>query len=370
MKTSRNAGSGSGNEKLWRTTEGLLQRLTNSTRFGYILLAVFLVLAVGIADFFSGDEMSILIFYLLPVSLSAWFVGRGAGAAVSILSGAVWSTMDFLTSRTYSHVLIPYWNGLVMSGFFLVTALTLSSLKKALDREDALAREIQEGLLPAAIRPMAGYQIAAAWKPEKNIGGDYYDIIDLGPTRLGICIADVIGHGIPAAILMANLQASIRIYAAQSLEPRELCARVNEFISRNVGPGKFITFFYGILDSDTDKFLFSNAGHPPTLVFKRDGKILKLDTADPVLGQFSSIEYHQHELKLAAGDIVILYTDGLLEMANPRGDFFGEERLAAVVAANMQAEAQGLCDTILAAVSGFANGLFRDDLTFVVVKKE
>jgi hypothetical protein len=370
MRTSPSPGSGAGNEKLWRATERLLQRLTDSTRFGYILLAVFLVLAVGIADYFSGDEMSIVIFYLLPVSLSAWFAGKGAGAAVSVLSGVVWSMVDFLTSRTYSHALIPYWNGLVMSVFFLVTALTLASLKKALAREDALAREIQEGLLPAAIRPISGYQIAAAWKPEKNIGGDYYDIIDLGHATRGICIADVIGHGIPAAILMANLQASIRIYAAQSLEPRVLCTRVNDFISKNVGPGKFVTFFYGILEGTSGKLIFSNAGHPPPLVFKGNGEMLKLDSGDPVLGQFKSAEYHQRELKLAAGDIVVLYTDGLLEMSNPRGDFFGEERLAAVVTANRRAEAQGLCDTILAAASGFANCFFRDDLTVVVIKKE
>jgi len=357
-------------ERLWRTTKRLFHRLANSTRISYILLSVFLLFVVGVADYFSGDEISILIFYLLPVSASAWFVGRGAGAAISIYCGMTWAIVDFLTSRTYSHVLIPYWNGLVMSGFFLIIALTLSNLKKALDRENALAREIQEGMLPAAIRPIPGYQIAAAWKPEKSIGGDYYDIIDLGPTTVGVCIADVIGHGIPAAILMANLQASIRIYAAQSLKPRELCMRVNEFMTQNVGPGKFVTFFYGVLDTAADKLVFTNAGHPLPLVVRHNGEILKLETADPVLGLFKSVEYHQHELNLASGDIAILYTDGLLEIANLRGDFFGEERLAAILAANQKAKAQGICDMILAAASDFANNFFQDDLTILVVKKE
>lgn len=133
------------------------------------------------------------------------------------------------------------------------------------------AREIQTGLLPKILPQIPGVELAGAWQPARAVGGDYFDVIRLDERRLGICIGDVSGKGITAALLMANLQAAFRAYATPEAKPSEVCSKLNEFVCGNVAPGKFITFFYAILNAGDRTLVYENAGHCAGLLLKRNG---------------------------------------------------------------------------------------------------
>ena len=133
------------------------------------------------------------------------------------------------------------------------------------------AREIQQMLLPNVLPQLAGVQISGAWQPAREVGGDYFDVIALDEKRLGICIGDVAGKGITAALLMANLQASFRAFATADASPQAVCTKLNKFLSANLASGKFVTFIYAVLDADQRTLIYENAGHCPGLLIRGNG---------------------------------------------------------------------------------------------------
>ncbi len=189
------------------------------------------------------------------------------------------------------------------------------------------AREIQQSLLPKEIPQITGFAIAGAWEPARVVGGDYFDVIRLSETRLGICIADVVGKSISAALLMANVQASVRAFAAESTSPAQLCQRVNSVLCSSIGTGKFVTFFYGVLDAAEKTLQFSNAGHLPPILIRTRGQVQELDSGGAVLGVFPAWQYEDSRVRLEPGDRLLLFTDGITEAGLPGGEEFGEQRL-------------------------------------------
>ena len=145
-------------------------------------------------------------------------------------------------------------------------------------RELDEARRIQRKLLPSAMPPLEGWEVAVSWQPASGVGGDCFDAISFGPARLGLSIADVVGKGIPAALLMANLQAAVRAFATNTTEPAELCQQVNRILCGHIAEGRFISFFYCIVDHDESTLTFANAGHYPPILIRADGTIERLDT--------------------------------------------------------------------------------------------
>jgi len=201
------------------------------------------------------------------------------------------------------------------------------------ERDFEKAREIQQGLLPKQIPQLAGYEIACAWQPARAVAGDYYDVIKLSDSALGICIADVVGKGMPAALLMSNLQAIVRAMASEDMPPKQLCEKVNRVISSNMTPGKFITFFYCLLDAKQKKLSYSNAGHNRPILFHQDGTWLELKEGGLALGMSRERNYEQGEAELKSGDRLLLFTDGVTEVVNAEREEFGEERLVCLVLA-------------------------------------
>ena len=237
-------------------------------------------------------------------------------------------------------------------------------------REFDKAREIQQGLLPQVIPQVPGFQIAGAWQPARTVGGDYYDIFDLGDGRLALVIADVSGKGLAAALLMSNLQAAVRAFAVETATPAELCARVNRMISGHITAGRFITFFYAILDTRSRRLAYANAGHNPPLLRGADGQVRQLDRGGTVLGLFRDSPYEQEVIGLRSGDRLLFFTDGLSEAANAAEEEFGEERLAAQLGAFAAAGAEEVKTGLLRAVSNFCGGSFRDDATLILIQVE
>jgi phosphoserine phosphatase RsbU/P len=235
------------------------------------------------------------------------------------------------------------------------------------EAELAQAHEIQRHLLPQETPQLAGFQIACAWQPAQQVSGDYFDVLPLGGERLGLCIADVSGKGITAALLMANLQASVKAFAKEIDSPAELCAKLNSVLCETVAPGKFVTFFYGILDSQQRRLRYENAGHCLPLVVHGDGTILMPASYSGVMGLFSHWTFQESELQLTSGDCLVLMTDGVLEAANDKEVEFGYQRLIDVVKKSRGSGVHGIRTAIMDAVSAFCGGKFDDDASLIVV---
>lgn len=146
------------------------------------------------------------------------------------------------------------------------------------------AREIQQMLLPNKLPQPAGVQISGAWQPAREVSGDYFDVIQLDKDRVGICIGDVAGKGITAALLMANLQASFRAFATAEASPQMVCTKLNKFLCANIASGKFVTFFYAVLDANSRTLTYENAGHSPGHLLRSDGTTETLQGGGAVLG--------------------------------------------------------------------------------------
>ncbi|MCI0455567.1 MAG: SpoIIE family protein phosphatase [Gemmataceae bacterium] len=254
----------------------------------------------------------------------------------------------------------------------------LAALRAQIDRRNSLvpsreelefraAREIQQGLLPKTLPRLPGVELAAAWEPVHGLGGDYFDLFEFPGNRLGLCIADVIGKGLPAALLMSNLQAAVKAFTADPLPPAELCGKLNRIICENVSEGRFISFFYGVLDPARREFHYSNAGHCPPLLIRADGQTEELNHSCPVLGEFPDCRYNQCSVGLQSGDRLVLFTDGLTEARDPQGREFGIGRLARVAAEQRRLGAKDLQTALMQAVFSHSNGRLEDDATLLVV---
>jgi sigma-B regulation protein RsbU (phosphoserine phosphatase) len=235
------------------------------------------------------------------------------------------------------------------------------------ERELEDVEAVQRGFLPKEIPQLAGYEISGAWLPARVVGGDYFDISAFSESELAMSVADVSGKGMSAALLMSNLQAALKATASEQVPPEQLCAKVNRIICGNVSPGRFITAFYGLLDATCNRLVFTNAGHNAPILARRDGSWLRLGEGGPPLGLFPDWNYGRGEVQFAAGDRLVLFTDGVTEVNGPAGEEFGEERLVAVLLENRHLSAKLLQERILAEVAKFSGGRFQDDATLVVL---
>jgi sigma-B regulation protein RsbU (phosphoserine phosphatase) len=238
---------------------------------------------------------------------------------------------------------------------------------KQQEQELAKAREIQEGLLPKKIPQIRGLEVAVAWQPASSVGGDYFDVLKFNERKIGVCIGDVVGKGISAALLMANLQASFRAFASEELSPSTLVVKLNEVISNNIAPDKFVTFWYCTIDTNENSLTYASAGHWPPILFHKSGEGVPLREGGTPLGISPDWNYEDGGSPLASGDRLVLYTDGLTEAMNSNEQEFGEGRLLELCSSNIALSASELLAAIRKEVVSFCNGNFQDDFTLVVV---
>lgn len=229
------------------------------------------------------------------------------------------------------------------------------------------AREIQRGLLPRVIPQIPGYEISGAWRPAHLVSGDYFDVLKFDESRVAFCIADVSGKGMPAALLMSNVQAAVKAFASATAAPAELCEKVNRVVCSNTAEDKFITLFYCLLDAATGTLIYANAGHNAPILIRKDGASVQLEQGGTVLGPFPEWEFEQGEARLSSGDRVLLFTDGITEVRNTYGEEFGEERLNGLLIAKRELGAAELQKAVMSAVSEFSGGNFQDDATLIVL---
>jgi sigma-B regulation protein RsbU (phosphoserine phosphatase) len=229
------------------------------------------------------------------------------------------------------------------------------------------ARAIGLALLPKNIPEIPGLDIATTTEAVRSLSGDYFDVVELAEGRVGICIADVIGKGVPAALLMSNVQATVRALAAESLRPAELVGKLNRSVCRNTTAGKFVSLCYCEMAMNTSKLTYTNAGHCAPVLLRANGQVVRLETRGAVLGVFPEWTYGEEGISLAPGDRLLLFTDGVTEAANTRDEEFGEDRLIHLASALRDRDAHELKNRILQAVATFTGGRAQDDATLLVI---
>jgi sigma-B regulation protein RsbU (phosphoserine phosphatase) len=282
------------------------------------------------------------------------------GWKMPVLITVVYGVLNFLNKRTKAR--------LERRNFELQRMVQDGAARLEIqDDELQRAREIQESLLPKVIPQLPGFEVASAWQPARAVGGDYFDVLKLGETRLAICIADVSGKGVPAALLMANVQASLRATVRDMDSPARVCSIINGMLCETIAADKFVTFFCGVVDAEARTFRYCDAGHPyPILV--SSGTVQTLDQGGgAVLGVFPAWKYEEATVTLSSGDRLLLFTDGITEAANSQDEEFGMERVAAFAKTNFTNTAAQMNQQLLAQVTQFCGAHFLDDATLLVL---
>ncbi len=240
-----------------------------------------------------------------------------------------------------------------------------------LGEELRVAHQIQASFLPAASPALPGYDIAHVWLSAREVAGDFYDFIPLSAQRLGLVIADVSDKGVPAALFMALARILLRVVAADRRSPARALRRVNELLLANSRSDMFITLWYGVLDPLRHELIFANAGHnPPLLLSAADGVIRLLRRHGLLLGVLGLATYTDDCVSLAPGDVLVIYTDGVIDALDESENSFDLARLQDVVRTQRSATAAQIADAIKMAVREFVGSTPQfDDLTFIVVKR-
>lgn len=243
--------------------------------------------------------------------------------------------------------------------------------KQRLEEELAVARQIQIGLLPRSLPSLANFDFAAFIEPSRQVGGDYYDFIPVGDGRIGVVIADASGKGVPAALLIARMQAMMQSEVRFGIAVDEMMASVNRFISESTSQDRFATCFYIELDDGNQKARYCNAGHNYPLLIRGDGRVEYLSTGGLLLGAFSDVKYETGVTEMEPGDMLVMYTDGVTEAMDAGRNEYGEQRLADDLIKIRSSPAEVVCSKIIKNVKQFAAGIGDiDDMTLVVVKAQ
>jgi len=241
--------------------------------------------------------------------------------------------------------------------------------KKRLQTQLEVARQVQLELLPARDPQLAGFDISAYNFPTEEVSGDYYDWVRIYDDQIGVVIADVSGKGVPAALLMAFLRASLRAATHIGYAPHISMSKVNYLLWESIESNQFVTAFYGVLDATNRTLAYANAGHNPPLLMDADGKARFDERGGVPLGMFRDTRYYEHYLTIAPGELLVLYTDGVTEAANRAGEEYGVERLVEAVRRGRHSTARELIGSIHQEITAWTDGLgATDDVTFFVLK--
>jgi sigma-B regulation protein RsbU (phosphoserine phosphatase) len=317
---------------------------------------------------------------LLPLSMKERLLGLialGEKRSEEPYSGSDLRLLKSVTTQT----------GLALANAQLTSAIAVEvGRREKMNREIEIAREVQERLFPQKLPPVAGVDYCGRCRTALGVGGDYYDFLALPGGMLGVALGDISGKGIPAALMMASLQASLRAEAMRAgNEIAALMARVNQALYEASSADRYATFFYAQFDPASRRLTYVNGGHCAPLLFRADTgagaagpagierlgskKIERLDEGGPVIGLIPECAYLQAELTLAAGDLMVIFTDGVSEAMNPALEEWGEDRLIATVRATQGCDACEIITRIMQAADQFAAGAPQhDDMTLIVLR--
>ncbi len=242
--------------------------------------------------------------------------------------------------------------------------------KEKLEKEVHLASKIQQRLLPESSPILESASIVGRLRNSLEVGGDFYDFVELSEGLIGMAVADVSGKGIPASLLMTTLQASFRSEAMAGRSPGEVLSALNKSLYRRSELSKFATFFYAIFNDKTGLLHYSNGGSFPPIIVRSDGRILHLNRGGTLIGVDPDSVYSEGIIKLLPNDILLIYTDGVIDQEDSRRDYFGEARLAQFLREHDELDAEVIIDRLYDTLLAFGEGMIKDDMTMVVLKKK
>jgi serine phosphatase RsbU (regulator of sigma subunit) len=332
-----------------------VQEVVNSvTEDVVILVVIFLVVAILASLFFSG-------IIVRPVS-------RLTRGALAIGAGNL-DTQIKVEGNDELGMLARSFNAMTLS---LKKAQAELVEKQLLQQELNIAQEIQQGLLPKKIPVVPGYEIAAFYAPAKEVGGDYYDFIRMGPNRLAFTVADVSGKSVPGSLGMTMARSVLRSQALSNNLPGETLRKTNEVIQPDIRRGMFVTMFYSVLDSSTHTVQSANAGHNPAFKIKADGRVEEISPEGIALGLVEAKQFYieEHTMTMDRGDLLVLYTDGVTEAMNAASKEYGEERFQESLVRHAKEPIEDCCHAIIADLHAFVAGAPpHDDITLLLVRR-
>jgi phosphoserine phosphatase RsbU/P len=354
------------------TPEGLRQLLQHEAHETFR----FLTREVDVTDlverpWYERQPRAIWRFFLaVAFRLSPWRRVLFAASALALALGWVGFLAHLLSVGPFSLeplANVRTWLLLAATLFFFLLVLELRD-KLGLKGDLEVARQIQFGLLPFEPFEKDGIAICSAMRPANTVGGDYFDVIELGQGRLAIAVGDVAGKGMPAALLMALLQGSLRTLLSAGLRGEELVAKLNAHLCTNIPSNRLITLFYGELDPATGRLAYVNAGHNPPFLFSDAQPPARLGATAMALGITTETDFPSMSVDIAPGDRLVLYTDGVTEAEDPKDREYGEARLVAWLEANRGEPGRRLIDGVIAEVLEHCGSARpRDDMTLMCV---
>lgn len=235
------------------------------------------------------------------------------------------------------------------------------------EQEQQLSVEIQRKLLSLNLPQQHGITVSGDSRSMRYVGGDYCHLTPLTSSKFCVSIADVAGKGVPGALLTASLRGLEKSVVTHDIHPQQLCSSLNEALSEIMPIGKFVSFFFAVIDTESRMLCYCNAGHNPPILVREDGSATELRVGGGVLGLFSEWTYEQTQLKLASGDRLVLYTDGITEVESPHNEEFGMEQVKDIVVRNRTGSAEQIQRSLMQAVSQHCEERFQDDATVVVI---
>ncbi len=239
-----------------------------------------------------------------------------------------------------------------------------------LQEELERAAEIQKNLLPAKLPVVDGFEFYAVNLPAKEVGGDYYDFININDKKTAFCLGDVCGKGLPAALLMANLQATLRSQILFDMPCNQAVSRSNLLLYKSIDAARFVTLFTGIIDSSSNILKFCNAGHNYPILISNDGEVYRLKEGGIILGCLPNFPYSEGEIEIKNGDLLFTFTDGITEAMNSKNEEYGEEQLIEELLVIKNNSCQEIAQKILMSVKAHINDEPQyDDITLLIIKK-
>ncbi len=315
------------------------------------------------------------------------FVVRIALQVLTLLSGTAFGSVAILATQPLYSLARPKTVAVIVllnAAFAVIVGIALHTYdsmrrqieasyrvlrqKESMERELAIAREVQRELLPRSVPQVRGLQLAGACLPAVGVGGDLYDFLPFAEDRIGLVIADVSGKGIPAALLMAGLQASVRSLALPTLAPNQVNHRLNEMLLRSTSASRYATMFFGQFDGRTRTLTYSNAGHHPPLHLGANGTTRLTEGGFPI-GLLAEARYEEGRCVLEEGDLLALFTDGIIEAPDAKDREFGEKRLLDILEAHRERNIEEIVGVVLDEVTRWRGGLPpHDDVTLVLAR--
>lgn len=277
-----------------------------------------------------------------------------------------------IAQATASVRVAPSGLGSLVIAFALVNLLVLLEVADRLSLKNDLeiAREIQKAMLPPGRFRAPGADVAGFSRPANTVGGDFYEILPLGDGRLVVAVGDVAGKGSPASLLMALLLAMMRTLNDEDLDPAALMARLNRQVCRQAPGNRFITLFYSVLNLATGELTYVNAGHTPPLLLRENGGVERLQDGGVALGMFEGSLFQTGRARLEHDDLLAIYSDGITEAENPKGDPFDEHGLETVLTAERRNNVAATCAAVVRAVERHtADTRLADDLTLLLLRR-